>query len=104
MIKVLRFRRMDSSKTSDYLFEYVHLTLTSYNILEKCIGLSAGNTNVNFGRYKRTGKNNLYKKLTDASARATVSVGCVAYIINNCIQNSSGLLLIYLEVTVVILY
>lgn len=75
--------------------------MTSCNVLEKYVELSAENTNVNFESFKRTGKNNVYEKLTDASFTAIFGVGCVAHKINKYIQNVSDLLPINLEVIVV---
>ncbi|KAF0717745.1 protein FAM200B-like [Aphis craccivora] len=73
-------------------------------IVSKYIGLSADNTNTNFGGPNRQGKNNLFKKLTHSCSTSIVGVGCVVHILNNCIQNSTDVLPFDIEVIVVKIY
>jgi len=98
-IKLLELKALPG-ETSDILNEYVFNTLTKLNIVSKCIGLTADNTNTNFGGSNRQGKNNLFKKLSNSCSSSIVGVGCVAHILNNCIQNSSDVLPFDIEVIV----
>lgn len=102
-IKLLELKALPG-ETSEILNEYVFKSLTKLNIVFKCIGLSADNTNTNFGGSNRLGKNNLFKKLQNSCSSSIVGVGCVAHIMNNCIQNATDILPFDIEVIVVKIY
>lgn len=91
-------------ESSEILNEYIFNTLLKLDVVSKCIGLSADNTNTNFGGPNRLGKNNLFKKLNNSCSTSIVGVGCVAHILNNCIQNSTDILPFDIEVIVIKIY
>lgn len=102
-VKLLELKDLPG-ESSEILNEYIFNTLLKVDIVSKCIGLSADNTNTNFGGPNRQGKNNLFKKLTNSCSTSIVGVGCVAHILNNCIQNSTDILPFDIEVIVVKIY
>jgi hypothetical protein len=73
-------------ETADQLTECVWQLVTKWNIEEKVVGLSADNTNTNFGGSSRRGKNNAFHKLKSKWNRTLIGVGCSSHIINNTIQ------------------
>lgn len=99
-VKLLCLRELPG-ETSDQLNNYVVEVLDKYNISKKIIGLAADNTNTNFGGMKRKGTNNLFTKLTNSCGKSLIGVGCVAHILNNCIQNATDVLPIDIEVIAV---
>ena len=102
-VKLLQLQDLPG-ETSDQLKDYVYNALSKFNLVEKCAGLSADNTNTNFGGSQRKGKNNLFSKLTNSCGKSIVGIGCVAHIFNNCIQNATDSLPIDIEVIVVKIY
>lgn len=102
-IKLLQLQDLPG-ETSEQLNDYVFNTLSKFNLVSKCVGLSADNTNTNFGGSQRRGKNNLFTKLTSSCGKSIVGIGCVAHIFNNCIQNATDCLPIDVEVIVVKIY
>lgn len=102
-VKLLQLQDLPG-ETSEQLNGYVFNTLKTHNLVDKCIGLAADNTNTNFGGMKRKGVNNLFKKLNASRGKPLVGIGCVAHILNNCVQNATDVLPIDVEVIVVKLF
>lgn len=64
-VKLLELKDL-SEESSEILNEYIFNTLLKVDIVSKCIGLYADNTNTNFGGPNRQGTNNLFKKLNNS--------------------------------------
>lgn len=90
--------------SSEISNEYICNTLLKIYFVSKCISLSADISKTNFGGPNRLGKNNLFKKFNNSCSTSIVGVGCVAHILNNCIQNSIDILSFAIEVIVIKIY
>lgn len=102
-VKVLELETLPG-ETSDQLNDYVLSVLSRNNLVNKLVGMSADNTNTNFGGAKRKGKNNLFCKLSASTDKTIVGIGCLAHIVNNCINNAADSLPIDAEVIIVKLF
>lgn len=102
-VKVLELETLPG-ETSDQLNDYVLSVLNRNDLVSKLVGISADNTNTNFGGAKRKGKNNLFCKLSTSTNKTLVGIGCMAHIINNCINNAADSLPIDAEVIIVKLF
>ncbi|CAH1984450.1 unnamed protein product [Acanthoscelides obtectus] len=99
-VKLLQLRDLPG-ETSEQLKDYVVSALNHHNLLQKCIGMSADNTNTNFGGMRRKGVNNLFSKLNASRGKPVIGIGCVPHIFNNCLQNATDVLPIDVEVIAV---
>lgn len=102
-VKVLELETL-SGETSNQLGEYVFSVLSRNDLVDKVVGMSADNTNTNFGGAKRKGTNNLFCKLSASTDKTLVGIGCMAHIVNNCINNAADSLPIDAEVVIVKLF
>lgn len=102
-MKVLDLEKL-SGETSNQLSEYVFSVLSRNDLVDKVIGMSADNTNTNFGGAKRKGTNNLFCKLSASTDKTLIGIGCMAHIVNNCINNAADSLPIDAEVVIVKLF
>lgn len=102
-VKVLELETL-SGETSNQLSEYVFSVLSRNDLVDKVVGMSADNTNTNFGGAKRKGTNNLFCKLSASTDKTLVGIGCMAHIVNNCINNAADSLPIDAEVVIVKLF
>jgi hypothetical protein len=102
-VKVLELDTLPG-ETSDQLNDYVLSVLNRNDLVEKLVGISADNTNTNFGGAKRKGKNNLFCKLSANTDKTLVGIGCMAHVVNNCINNAADLLPVDAEVIIVKLF
>lgn len=102
-VKVLELETLPG-ETSDRLNDYVFSVLNRNGLVDKVIGMSADNTNTNFGGAKRKGVKNLFQKLSVSCNKTLIGVGCIAHVINNCINNAADSLPIDAEVIIVKLF
>lgn len=79
-------------ETSDLLANHILKVVEKYGIADKVIGISADNTNTNFGGLKRRGKNNVFAKLQERLRRKVIGIGCAAHIVHNAVQTSVDVL------------
>ncbi|CAG9829703.1 unnamed protein product [Diabrotica balteata] len=76
-VKLLQLRDFPG-ETSEQLKDYVVNILNHHNLLQKCIGMSADNTNTNFGGISRKVLNNLFSKLNASRGKLAIGIGYVA--------------------------
>jgi hypothetical protein len=99
MVKVLELVNL-SAETSDLLLSYMLEVLQKLDLLETVIGISADNTNKNFGGKKRKGKNNLCYKLQEKSSNNLIGISCPAHVVYNAIQTAADCLPIDLQLII----
>lgn len=85
-VKVLELETL-SGETSKKLNDYVFSVLSRNDLVNKVVGISADNTNTNFGGAKRKDTNNLLCKLSASTDTTLVGIGCMALIVLTCINN-----------------
>ncbi|BFZ18203.1 hypothetical protein BsWGS_21242 [Bradybaena similaris] len=78
-------------ETSD-IVQHILKTAKKYEITGKIIGLSADNTNTNFGGFWRRGKNSILAELRGSLDRQIIGVGCAAHIVHNAVQTAVDIL------------
>jgi hypothetical protein len=66
-------------ETYDLLVDHILEATQKHDTADKIIGISADNTNKNFGGLKRKGKNNVFTKLQEKLHRKIIGVGCILY-------------------------
>ena len=86
-----------TGESSDLLTNHIFSKITERRIEQKINGLSADNTNLNFGGLTRRGTCNIFYKLKQKLGRDIVGVGCNAHIVSNSINMASGLLSVDVE-------
>jgi len=79
-----------TQKTAEVLSNKIMECLNEENITEKLIGISADNTNTNFGGRERKGKNNIYISIMNhIGGKNIFGAGCCCHILNNTIQTAA---------------
>ena len=61
-VKILALKELQG-ETSDIILTYINEVLNINQLQNKILGISADNTNSNFGGSSRSGKNNVFRKL-----------------------------------------
>lgn len=97
--KVLTFVEI-SGETADIISSEIMKTIASYELDTKVIGLSADNTNTNFGGLLRRGTENVITKLKTQLNRNIIGLGCNAHIVHNCAKAAFDSMPIDIEVLV----
>jgi hypothetical protein len=80
--KLLTFVNI-SGETADRISRHVMKAIANYDSETKVVGLSADNTNTNFGGLLRRGKENVLTKIRSQLNRNIIGVGCNVHIIHN---------------------
>ena len=91
-------------ETSDIVTNYILDSLDQHDLRQKVVGLSADNTNTNFGGASRKGKCNVFTKLQSELPRELLGIGCSAHILNNCIKSACDRLPIDIESVLIKVY
>jgi len=102
-VKILALKELQG-ETSDIILTYINEVLNINQLQNKILGISADNTNSNFGGSSRSGKNNVFRKLEQTLGKDLIGINCAAHILNNCLQTACDCLPIDIECIVVKLY
>ena len=81
--KILSFVEI-SGETADVISAQIMKAIGSYELDTKVVGLSADNTNTNFGGLLQRGTENVITKIKSELNRNIIGLGCNAHIIHNC--------------------
>jgi hypothetical protein len=81
--KLLTFVEI-SGETVHMISMQVMKAIDNYNLEKTVVGLSADNTNSNFGGLLRRSKENMFTKIKSQLDRNIIVFGCSADIIRNC--------------------
>jgi len=103
----IKFLKMFSitQETAEVLSNKIMECLNEENITEKLIGISADNTNTNFGGRERKGKNNIYTRIMNhIGGKNIFGAGCCCHILNNTIQTAADTLPVSIELIVIKIY
>lgn len=84
-------------ETATVLSDYIMDTLKKHGLSSKVVGLSADNTNSNFGGAARKGQCNVFRKLCTEFHRDLIGVGCSAHILNNAVKSACNTLPVDIE-------
>ena len=101
--KMLTMESIPNEK-SDTVVEVIMNIVNANSMSDKIIGLSADNTNLNFGGVNRNGINNVWRKLQNCLNREIIGFGCLAHIAHNSISAGCETLPIDFEALAVKIY
>lgn len=99
-VRLLEFQDLPG-ETSDILSNYIIKVLEKMGISKKLICFCADNTNLNFGGRVRNGRENIFRKLIASLKKNIMGIGCIAHILNNCVNKACEMLPIDIEVLIV---
>ncbi|CAH0546166.1 unnamed protein product [Brassicogethes aeneus] len=102
-VKILEIKEQPG-ETSDIISNYIIDTLARYDLTSKLLGISADNTNCNFGGASRRGLNNVFHKIKSTVNRPLIGIGCLAHIMNNCVKTAADCLPMDIEAVIVKIY
>lgn len=68
-------------ETSEIISTHMMEIIKCNNLKDKVVGISADNTNTNFGGLKRRGKENIFCKIKSSLGRNIFGIGCNAHIV-----------------------
>ena len=91
-------------ETSDIIANHLKEILIKNNLTKKVIGMSADNSNTNFGGLKRRGLNNIYTKMKSHLNSNIFGIGCNAHIISNAISTATEELSVSPEIIIPQIY
>lgn len=89
---------------STTLSQTVLKVMDEKSLREKLVGITADNTNVNFGGVNRRGTENLFRKLQNELKREIIGCGCLAHIAHNSISAGCEVIPIELDAIAVKIY
>jgi hypothetical protein len=75
-------------ETADIISTQVMKAIDNYDLETKEVGLSADNTNTNYGGFPRRGKENVLIEINFQLNRNIIGFGCSAHIIHNCTKTA----------------
>ena len=98
-IKVVELKSLPG-ETADEVTTYITTTAEEHGIKSKIIGISADNTNTNFGGSKRRGQKNIFRLMETSLGRELFGIGCSSHIVHNGIKAAADLLPIDIEIVI----
>lgn len=87
-------------ETANEVATYVTRTAESHGIKSKIIGISADNTNTNFGGSKRKGQKNVFQLMEKSLGIELFGIGCSSHIVHNGIKAAADLLPMDVEIVI----